>query len=385
MEKKRMKSKEEQIYSYNGYDEDFEEKRRVPKKGGKRVAQKKKKKKKKRIFLRILLVLLIIIGLLVAVVYGYVQDKFNKVEYDDSFNKDDIEINEGVQTTGYMNILLFGVDARDQNESYTESLSDVIMIVSINQDTKKVKIASVYRDTYLQDPVTKKCDKVTHAFLKGGPSRSINTINTNLDLDIKEYVAINFNVVIDLVDAVGGIELDISKEEAKHMKNYITEMNNCTGHKSKYITTPGVQLVDGIQATAYARQRYTGTGDWERTERQREVLNKVFEKIKTTNLSNLNKIADTVLSQISTNIEKKQILYLLTQAASYEVEETVGWPEEVGDYWVYEPMKIWYGAPINLEKQVIKLHEYLFGKVDYQVSPTVKAISDKIIKETGLK
>ena len=226
MEKKRMKSKEEQIYSYNGYDEDFEEKRRVPKKGGKRVAQKKKKKKKKRIFLRILLVLLIIIGLLVAVVYGYVQDKFNKVEYDDSFNKDDIEINEGVQTTGYMNILLFGVDARDQNESYTESLSDVIMIVSINQDTKKVKIASVYRDTYLQDPVTKKCDKVTHAFLKGGPSRSINTINTNLDLDIKEYVAINFNVVIDLVDAVAGIELDISKEEAKHMKNYITEMNN---------------------------------------------------------------------------------------------------------------------------------------------------------------
>ena len=91
------------------------------------------------------------------------------------------------------------------------------------------------------------------------------------------------------------------------------------------------------------------------------------------------------MSQISTNIEKKQILYLLTQAASYEVEETVGWPEEVGDYWVYEPMKIWYGAPINLEKQVIKLHEYLFGKVDYQVSPTVKAISDKIIKETGLK
>lgn len=384
MEKKRMRS-EEDIYSDNAYAEGFEEKQRMPKKGGKRVATKKKKKKKKHIFLRILLVLLIIIGVLVAVAYAYVNDKFNKVEYDNSFSKEEIEVNEGVQTTGYMNILLFGVDARDQNDSYNEALSDVIMIVSINQDTKKVRIASVYRDTYLQDPVTKKCDKVTHAFLKGGPSRSINTINTNLDLDIKEYVAINFNVVIDLVDAVGGIELDISKEEAREMKNYITEMNNCTGHKSKYITTPGVQLVDGVQATAYARQRYTGAGDWDRTKRQREVLNKVFEKIKTTSLSNLNKMADKVLSQISTNIEKKQILYLLTQAASYQVEETVGWPYEVGDYWVYEPVKIWYGAPINLEKKVIKLHEYLFDEVDYQVSPTVKEISQKIIKETGLK
>lgn len=379
MEKKQMNSKSNYIYD----DEEYIRKGPKHSADTKRVKKKKKKKSKaKRIIMKTLIILMLILILLFVGIIAYGFSKLGKIKRDDSFDKNDIEINEGVETTGYMNLYLFGVDARDQNNSYKESLSDVIMVVSINQDTKKVKIASVYRDTYLQDAKLKKFDKITHSFLRGGPSLSMSSLNTNLDLDITDYVAINFNVVIDVVDAVGGIELDISKEEAREMKNYITEMNNCTGHNSKYIEVPGLQLVDGVQATAYARQRYTGAGDWDRAKRQREVLNLVFEKMKKMNITQLNKLADTVLEKVSTNIETKQILYLITQAASYEVEETVGWPYEVADY---EPQDIWYGVPRNLEKQVVKLHEYLFEKENYQVSSAVKNISDKMIRQTGIK
>ena len=165
--------------------------------------KKKKKKSKLRIVLRIFLVLLILIAICAGVLVSYVYDKLNKIERHD-IDKNEIEINEGVETTGYFNILLLGVDARDQENSYEEALSDTIMIVSINQDTKKVRIASVYRDTYLQ-LTGRSFDKITHAFLLGGPKLSLSTINTNLDLDITDYVAINFNVVVDLIDAVGEI------------------------------------------------------------------------------------------------------------------------------------------------------------------------------------
>lgn len=204
--------------------------------------QKKKSKKKKRkvnvkrLVFRIFLILLIIILILAGFIFWYGYDKFSKINHDTSFDKNAVEINEGVSTTGYFNIMLFGVDARDQTDSYDSSLSDVIMVVSINQDTKKVKIASIYRDTYLQDKKTQKFDKITHAFLKGGPSLSMSTINRNLDLDITDYVAINFKVVIDVVDAVGGVTVDISKDEAHWINAYIDEMNKNTGHNSPHIT-----------------------------------------------------------------------------------------------------------------------------------------------------
>lgn len=190
-----MKSKNR--YNYDDDDEYEEEERRHK--------SKKKKKKKKHIFLKILIVLLLIIAILAGVVVGGTifigLDKYNKIDYQE-IDKNEIEINENVTTTGYINIALFGVDARDQEDSYKDSLSDVIMIVSINQDTKKVKIASVYRDTYLQNTKTKSFDKITHAYMSGGPKESLSTLNTNLDLDLTDYVAINFNVVVDIVNAV---------------------------------------------------------------------------------------------------------------------------------------------------------------------------------------
>ena len=340
----------------------------------------KTKKKKKRIFLKIVIVLLAIIIVFAGILVGFIYSKFTMYNYDD-IDESQIEVNEGVETaTGYRNIFLFGVDSR--KNSYENTLSDVIMIVSINQDTKKVKIASVYRDTYLK--IGKKFDKVTHAYMQGGPTLSMSTLNTNLDLDIKEYVAVNFNVVVDVVDAVGGVEIDITNEEVKYINEYIDEVNNVTGHNSKHVTKAGKQTLDGVQAVAYSRIRYTAGGDYKRTERQREVLDLAFAKIKKMNIGQLNSLADTVLKEISTNITSGQILGLLSQVASYQIEDNTGWPFE-GGIKGYQPGKVWYGAPVNLEKQVQELHKFLFDKEDYEVSNTVKTISNALIKETGYK
>lgn len=360
-------------------EEDIEQSQRR-KKG---VKKKKKKSKIKRVIITILIVIMMLIATLLGAIVGYGYNMLMQIKPDNTVDKNNIEINEGVESaTGCFNILLYGVDARSQKNSYDGSLSDVIMIVSINQDTKKVKIASVYRDTYLQDGKTKSFDKITHAFGSGGPTLSMSIINRNLDLDIQNYVAINFNVVVDVVDAVGGVTLDLTSEEAYHINAYIDEVNKDTGHKSEHITKAGTYTLDGVQATAYARIRYTAGGDWKRTERQRQVLDLAFAKIKKMGLSDLNRLANTVLSQVSTNISTKQILSLATQASSYEIEETKGWPFEVADY---QPNGVWYGVPRNLEKQVTQLHEFLFDEEDYVPSDTVKSISDTLIKKTGIK
>lgn len=343
----------------------------------KRSNKKTKKKKKKHIFLRIVLVLLAIIAILAGVIVGYGYSKLIKIDYD-TIDKNEIEVNEGINTTGYRNIALFGVDSR--SNSYENTLSDVIMIVSINQDTKKVKIASVYRDSYLK--IGKSFDKITHAYSKGGPTLSLSALNTNLDLDLTEYVTVNFNVVVDVIDAVGGIDMEITSEEAKYINNYIEELNNVTGHNSAKITKAGTYHLDGVQAVAYSRIRYTSGGDYKRTERQREVLNLAFEKVKKMSLVQLNSLADTVLNEISTNISGTQILGLLSQIASYDIEETIGWPYDIKGY---QPANVWYGAPVNLEEQVKKLHEFLFDEEDYQVSSTVQTISNQLIKTTGYK
>ena len=318
------------------YDDDIEE----PKK-------KKKTKKKRHIFLKIFITLLMIIAMLAGTTAGFMYSMLDQIEFDNQVDKTQIEVNEGVEEAkGTLNILLFGVDSRNQTNSYDDALSDVIMVVSINQDTKKVKIASIYRDTYLQRSDTKSFDKITHNFKKG-PQASMNTINSNLDLSIKDYVAINFNVVVDVVDAVGGVTLELTNEEAREINPYIDEVNRTTGHKSKRITKGGTYTLDGVQATAYARIRYTAGGDWTRTERQRKVLNLAFEKAKTMSIGDLKKLADKVLKQVSTNVSWTQIIALAASAGSYEIEETKGWPFEVASY---QPDKVWYRSTKKFRK-----------------------------------
>lgn len=344
--------------------------------------KRKKKKKSKHILLKLFITLIFIIVILAGVILGYGYGKLSQIKHDDDFDINQVEINEGVEEVakGYRNILLLGVDSRE-NE-YTNTLSDSIMVISINQDTKEVRIASVYRDCYLK--VGNKFDKVTHAFAYGGAEASLSAINTNLDLNLKEYVAINFEVVVDVVDAVGGVEIELTSQEVKYINDYIREVNEVTGHDSPKITKAGTYTLDGVQALAYSRIRYTAGGDYKRTERQREVLNLAFAKIKSMNILQLNNLATKILAEVSTNISTNDIIGLLSQATSFDIKEATGWPFD-GGIRGFQPDAVWYGAPVNLENQVTLLHEFLFPEEEYEPSSTVKKISNDLIKKTGYK
>ena len=344
------------------------------------VKNRETKKKNNKTFLKVIIILVAIIAICGGVIVGYISNKLSQINYkEDEKENFEVEVNEGVNSEGYMNIALFGVDSREN--SYDNTRSDCIMIVSINEKTKKVKLASVYRDSYLKFP-KKSFDKVTHAFAEGGPAYSISTLNTNLDLDISKYVAINFEVVLDAVDAVGGINMEITSEETKYINPYIDEIEEVCGKKADRITEAGTYNLNGVQALAYSRIRYTAGGDYKRTERMRDVLMKTFEKAKKMNLAELNNLADKILPEVSTNMSTIQIISLASKAAQYDIDESIGWPYEVRGY---QPASVWYAAPVNLEENVKKLHKALFDEEDYEVSSTVKNISNELIKKTGYK
>ncbi len=291
-----------------------------------------KEKKKMGLLPKILLFIFIsiIIVVLVAVCSAYLwaRHKWGQMEYV-NLSKSDIEVNEGVEESlkGYRNIVLLGLDAREDSFE-TGNRSDCIMIVSLNQDTKEVKIASVYRDTYLNID-GHGLDKVTHAYSYGGPKLALSTLNKNLDLNISEFVAINFDTVHTVVDSVGGVNIKIEEDELKYINNYINGIDKQFGTTTEKVTTTGWHNLNGVQALAYSRIRYTDGGDYKRAERMRDVLIAVFEKAKSMNVSELNSLSNTILPHVSTNIDVNEAISMLPQLTSIKVNESFGWPYEV--------------------------------------------------------
>ena len=343
-----------------------------------------KEKKKVGLVPKILLIIFIaiIIFVLVAGVSGYfwAKHKWDKMDYVD-LSSSDIEVNPGVNESlkGYRNIVLLGLDAREDNFG-TGNRSDCIMIISLNQETKNVKIASVYRDTYLNID-GHGLDKVTHAYSYGGPKLALSTLNKNLDLNITEFVAVNFDTVHTVVDSVGGVDINIEQSELKYINNYISAADKQFGTSTPKITTTGKQTLNGVQALAYSRIRYTEGGDYKRTERMRDVLIAVFEKAKTMSVSDLNSLSDTILPHVSTNININEAIGMLPQLTNINVNESIGWPYEVKGI----TLDRWYGVPVTLEENVSKLHKDLFNETDYNPSDTVKNISTSIINKTGYR
>ena len=319
-----------------------------------------------RTFIVILAILAIILGVVCGIGYWYIQDKLGKIDYD-NLAADEIEVNSGIgeKLSGYRNIAIFGVD--DRSDSYS-GRSDCIIIVSSNQETKDVKLLSVYRDTYLE-LTGRSLDKVTHAYAYGGAKLALSTLNTNLDLNITEYVTINFDTVKTVVDAVGGVSINLTSAEA-----------GSDDMKAVGITTAGTHRLNGQQALAYARIRKIDT-DYKRTERMRNVLMAVFNKVKTLSVGQLNSLADTILPHVRTNISSGEILGLLPEVASFKIGDSIGWPYEVKGY----TGAAWYAAPVTLEENVSRLHKELFNEEDYEPSENVKQISNSIINKTGYK
>ena len=337
-----------------------------------------KLKKILKIFLIIVVIILIILAAILGVGYYYINNKISKINYV-QIEEEKIGINEEVELTGYRNIALFGVDSRD--DSYGKGTrSDCIIIIALNQETNDVKLVSVYRDTYV-DIEGYGLDKITHAYSYGGVELALNTLNKNMDLNVSEFVVVNFEVVIDTINALGGIEMDITAEEINYLNGYLNEIDAVQGLKTERVREAGKQNLNGAQALAYSRIRYTEGGDYRRTERMRDVITAALEKAKTLSIGKINNIVNIILPKVYTNIEPTEIVTLLPQVFKYNIEHSIGWPYEVKGV----TLNRWYGVPVTLESNVIKLHQEIFEEIDYVPSQTVQDINTKIIKKVGNK
>lgn len=345
----------------------------------KKMTRRQRRKRKLILFIVEVLVILILLAALFVII------KLNKLNNTGDLDEDKLNINIDAKTQelldGYTNIALFGIDNRSTGK-YVSGNSDCIMIASINNDTKEVRLISVYRDSFLAVDDDDNLRKLNAAYAKGGPTGAVAALNKNLDLDIKEYVAVDFNAVMEVVDALGGIELDISSKEAETMKIYINEMNEVMGTNGTAVSGPGLQTVNGIQALAYCRDRYSGGDDYGRTERQRTVISKIVEKAKAASLPTLNKVIDKLFPDISTSLSSSEILGLAAGIKDYELADTQGWPFQL----TTERMGGKLGdvvVPTDLETNVNLLHQYLFDVEDYETTQTVKNISKSVINESG--
>ena len=345
------------------------------------MRKKKKMNKGLKIFLIILLVLVIfILGLGVAG-YTFVNGKIGKMQKE-NIDTTAVGINEETkqELKGYRNIALLGIDSRADDYGLGNR-SDCMIIASINQETNAVKLISVYRDTYVYvtENGTKRLDKITHAYSYGGAQNTLKSLNEAMDLNITEFVTVNFDAVIAAVDSLGGVYIDIDKSEIKYVNDYIDATSESSGVKSSHITHSGRQKLDGVQAVSYTRVRYTAGGDYKRTERMRTVVEAMLSKAKTLNVGQLNSFADTILLKIRTNISTSEIWGLIPKLASFKVTESIGWPYDTKGI----TLDRWYGVPVTLKSNVERLHKEAFEQEDYEASDTVKEMSAAIVKKTG--
>lgn len=282
---------------------------------------------------------------------------------------------------GYTNIALFGLDSTQQSLDSGNNRTDVMIIASINNKTGDAKLVSLYRDTYL-DVGEGNYQKANAAYAFGGPEQAIKMINKNLDLNITDYVTVGFEGVTDLVDEVGGVEIDVQSDEIEHLNNYQSTMATELGKEYVPVTAPGVQTLNGLQATAYCRIRYTDGGDFKRTERQKEVLSKAFEKLKKSGPVTMIKAANSLSSEVRTSLNPAEIASLALKAMRFNISETNGFPNDqyravgyIGDQSCV--------IPVHLTDNVVWLHQYLFNDSAYQVSSTVQEISDQVSAKSG--
>ena len=357
------------------------------------MARPKSKTKKILFAVEIIVLLLFIGGLYVYGKLNSKMDKINQPVLDDSKIKVNQEVQDSIDSqestlTGYTTYALFGIDHRDKNTALGGENSDTIIIASVNNDTKDVKLVSVYRDTLL-NLGNDTYSKANAAYAYGEAEQAITMLNTNLDLNISEYATVNFNALTTIIDDLGGLDMDMSYAEIVHMNNYCVETSEETGKDYTPIELPdrpddieAVQYhyhLNGVQATSYCRIRYTASLDMGRTERQRRVIQMIVSKAKSAGLGKIFKIMDDVFPMVTTSMTKDEILQLLPTLIGYSVDDTTGFPTS----YKFSNVKGSIIVPTTLETNVIELHKFLYGDEAYTPSATVKANSEKILEIVG--
>lgn len=352
----------------------------------------------------------VVFFLMLLVLYGfhYTDEKFEEINYE-KLDEEELNISETIPVETrqkYTTIALFGLDARDITTD-TGNRSDTIIIASIDNDTKEVRLLSVYRDTYMEfSNPSGNYDgcytKITHAYAYGGAKGSIATLNKNLDLPITDYVTVNFLSLADIVDDLGGITVNVTPDEMNSVNIWLPETAQIAGRSYKGLYETGDVTLDGLQAVTYCRIRNIGAGDIDRSARQREVLSAILDKAKQSNLSTLNKILDDVLPEISTSLTRSEIVSLMKDVLSYELTENEGFPftYHAGMYYdeiAGQDLSIIVGGDMKYNAELA--HQFLYGsklgstaedgssdyeEANYVPSQTVEDISNAIVNKTGV-
>ena len=328
-------------------------------------------------------------------------DDYEKKVQDTDYNKENVVQNEGLSETieTYRNIALFGIDSRG-SEFDDSTHSDTIIIVSINNKTGEVKMASVYRDTMLKivdEDGDVSYTKANAAFFKGGPECAINMLNTNLDLNITDYAVVNFTGLTKIIDALGGIDVVLTDDEMNYVNGYLTETRLITGLDAPNLTNSGAVHLSGLQATAYCRIRYVTfydedgskyANDMGRTARQRSVIKKIVEKAKTAGVGQVIDIANSILNYntedekiITTSLSFNEVMDLIPTLLNFTLSESAGFPFTCDTPTINgASMVVAQGLAYN----VSKLHQFLFAAETYEPSETVQTLSDYLVNYTGI-
>lgn len=343
---------------------------------------------------RILLVCLEFLVLAGILSWLWINAKMDKIETDKTFQAEEVKNEELTKETRdvlgeYSTIALFGLDTREGNPSSWGN-SDVIMVARIDKETKEVRLVSVYRDTYLKMTDLDNIgaySKANAAYAVGGPKQAVRMLNTNLDLDIQEYVTFDFAAVAEAIDVLGGVEIPVTEEEAGHLNNYCVETSKLTGKSYKELPGEGIYNLNGVQAVSYGRIRYTVGDDFKRTERQRLVVYKMVEKALKADLSTINKLIDVVFPKIETSLDKTELAVMAMDAFNYKMGDNKGFPfdfqNEVVDI-AYQKEDSDCIVPLDLAENVKQLHDFLYGTTSYTVTNSVQSISDEIMNRTGV-
>lgn len=292
--------------------------------------------------------------------YIYVNSLFSKMEQVE-IDKENVGIKEEVEEKlsqyddSVKNIALFGIDAGDDGVGR----SDSIMIATIDSTHKKLKLTSIMRDSYVNIE-GHGLDKINHAYAFGKAELAIKTLNENFDLNIQEFAAVNFSTLPKIIDKIGGIELDIDSEELNYINGYIGDINNVNGTSVSGITSTGLQHVNGTQAMGYCRIRYTSGGDYKRTERHREVLTQIFNKILSMSPTSYPSLLSELLPMVSTSLDSSEILDLGNEILKLGTTSLQQERFPLDGYCEGQMIGGVYYLTFDKETTVNQLHDYIF-------------------------
>lgn len=333
--------------------------------------------------LKIILIAILIMVLLIAAFIGikWVKNTFfapeadpielpdKEVIYGDEYLGIDPDVDK--QLEGYRNILVMGIDTETMENS-RGNRSDAIVIVSIDKESNDVKMFSVYRDTYLKIDEEYGYDKINHAYSYGGLNLSTYAINTNLDLNIRESIALTWDVVRTMVNDLDGITINILPSEVAPLNAMLDDKN--------HITSSGEQVINGEQAVQYCRMRHDSS-DFRRNARFKDVLAQAFTEAKELDHNTRIQLADKMMDMIVTNTSNMSAIETMLDLSEYEIKSSTEWPYYKKGTTINS---IYYAVPVDMQKNVSELHYNIFKQEEYIPTDRVIDISNGIRERTGI-